>query len=85
MPITTPEWLAKHGGALVEDKPAHRWLVFLHNEPQYRLAPHPAGGKFGCEIVQTNNGRRIGSSDIRASEEEAIQSGLEVLRKALGW
>jgi hypothetical protein len=85
MPISAPEWLAKHGGTLRQDKPARRWLVILHDEPQYRLDPHPAVGKFGCEIVQTNNGRHLGSSSVCPSEEEAVQSGLEVLRKFLGW
>jgi hypothetical protein len=85
MSVATPDWLTRHAGTLAEDKPAHRWLIFLHNEPQYRLDPHPARGKFGCEIIQTNNGRHVGSSSICPSQEEAIQSGLEVLRKSLGW
>jgi hypothetical protein len=81
----TPDWVTQHGGRLARSEAAGNWLVFFNNEPQYRLDPQPAGGRFGCEIVQTNNGRHVGSGSVCPSEDEAIQSGLEILRKILGW
>jgi hypothetical protein len=77
--------VSQHDGRVIRDDATRRWLVYFHNEPQYRLDPQPAGGRFGCEIVQTNNGKHIGSASISASEEEAIQSALETLRKIVGW
>jgi hypothetical protein len=85
MTVSTPDWLVRHSGDLRLDRPTGRWLVYLDNEPQYRLEVRPAEGKFGCEIFQTNNSRHVGSGSAGVSEEEAIESGLEELRQTLGW
>jgi hypothetical protein len=61
------------------------WLVLLNGEPQYRLAPDPAAGKWGCDVTQTNNGRRLNSGGTYPTLEDALRGGLEDLRKALGW
>ena len=61
------------------------WFVLFGDEPQYRLAPTPVVGKYGCQIEQTNNGRRLDSKDTYPTPEEAVRGGLEALRKALGW
>ncbi len=85
MALTTPEWLAQRRGALREGSDRHAWFVLFGDEPQYRLAPTPVAGKYGCQIVQTNNGRRLDSTRTYATPEEAVRGGLEDLRKALGW
>jgi hypothetical protein len=85
MAVTTPDWLAKHGGALREANAGPYWLVLLDGEPQYRLTPIPAAGKYSCQVTQTVNGRRLDSGATYLSREEAIQAGLQELRKSLGW
>ena len=80
-----PNWLAIHGGRLAREANGSKWLVFLQDEPLYRLDTHPAEGKFACEIIQSNNGRHLGSSKTFSSEPEALQGGLEKLREILGW
>jgi len=83
--VATPDWLAKRGGALQASTKEGTWLVLLENSPQYRLVPIPAAGKYGCEVTQTVNGRRLEGSGTYAGSEDAIRGGLEDLRKALGW
>jgi hypothetical protein len=85
MPATTPDWLARHGGALRPRTAPNHWAVYLGNEPQYLLAVVPVAGKHGCKVTQSNNGRRLDGSASYATVEEALQGGLEDLRKALGW
>jgi hypothetical protein len=85
MPATTPDWLARHGGELRRRTPPNSWAVFLGGEPQYLLAVVPVGGKHGCKVNQSNNGNRLDSGTAYATAEEALQGGLEDLRKALGW
>jgi hypothetical protein len=83
--VATPDWLAKRGGVLQGSTNGSAWLVLLDNSPQYRLVPVPVGGKYGCEVTQTVNGRRLEGTGTYPSIEEAIRGGLEDLRKALGW
>ena len=83
--VATPDWLAKRGGTLQPSTQAGIWLVVLDGSPQYRLVPVPAGGKHSCQVTQTVNGRRLEGSRTYPSVEDAIRSGLEDLRKALGW
>ncbi len=83
--VTTPDWLAKRGGVLQPSATGSSWLVLLDNSPQYRLVPVPAAGKYGCEVIETVNGRRLERNGTYPSREDAIRGGLEDLRKALGW
>jgi hypothetical protein len=83
--VTAPEWLTKRGGVLRESTLGQRWLVLLNDEPQYRLVPIPAAGKWSCEVTQTVNGRRLDSGGTYPTLEDALRGGLEDLRKALGW
>jgi hypothetical protein len=83
--VTAPEWLTRRGGVLRESTAGGRWLVLLDGEPQYRLAPVPAAGKWSCEVTQTINGRRLDSGGTYPSLDEALRGGLEDLRQALGW
>jgi hypothetical protein len=85
MEPTIPNWLAIHGGRLARGANGSKCLVFLQDEPLYRLDTHPAEGRFACEIVHANSGRHIGSSKAFPSETEALQGGLERLREILGW
>jgi hypothetical protein len=85
MPVTTPEWLSKRGGAVQPATVGGAWMVLLNGEPQYRVTPIPVAGKFGCHVVQTINGRRLGSEGNFPTVDEAVRGGLEDLRKALGW
>jgi hypothetical protein len=85
MAITVPEWLARRGGSLRPSSDPRIWLLMFQGQPQYRLTPVPVGGKYGCAVEQTINGKRIPSPSAATSEEEAIRAGLEDLRKALGW
>jgi hypothetical protein len=61
------------------------WFVVFNNQPQYRLAPVPAGGRYSVEVLQTVNGRRLEKGNLYSSADEAIAGGLEDLREALGW
>jgi hypothetical protein len=85
MAATTPDWLTRHGGELRLRTAPHWWAVFLGGEPQYLLAIVPVAGKHGCKVTQSNNGRRLDSGTSHATLDEALQGGLEDLRKALGW
>ena len=85
MPLTTPDWLNRHGGELRHGTTGHSWFVVFDGAPQYKLVATPVGGKFGCHITQTINGLDIESASSAANAEEAVKAGLEDLRKALGW
>jgi hypothetical protein len=85
MAVTPPDWLTRHDGTLRPNPDGHSWSVLIGGEPLYRLTPVPVKGKFACEVVMTNNGKLVGESGTYNSPDEAIQGGLEALRKALGW
>jgi hypothetical protein len=85
MTLSAPEWLKQHGGSLQPDSDGRTWYVMVRGQPQHKLRPVPAGGKFSCAIVQTINGRRIESTASAATAEDALRAGLEDLRQALGW
>ncbi len=91
MNATTPEWLSRHDGELRPRVGGATWDsgptfdVWLGNEPQYRLSVVPVAGKFGSRITQTINGKRLDGGASHATPEQALQAGLEELRKALGW
>ncbi len=85
MTATTPDWLARHGGDLRPRTPPSSWAVFLGGEPLYTLTVVPVKGKYGCKVTLTNNGKRLDGGASFAGVDEALQGGLEDLRKALGW
>jgi hypothetical protein len=85
MPLTTPDWLALHDGELRPSADGRSWSVWLGGNLVYVLQVVPAGGKFACRVVQTNNGKRLDQGGVFASPEAAAQGGLEDLRAALGW
>jgi hypothetical protein len=85
MAVTTPEWLALHGGELLPSRDGRSWVVYLNKEPQYLVMPVPAEGAFGCRVSQTVNGRRLDGPATYPTPEDAARGGLEDLRKALGW
>lgn len=85
MALSTPDWLARRGGALRPATDGLSWFVDFDGEPQYRLVPFPVGGQHGCKVIQTINGRRLDGSGIHPSVEAALAGGLEDLRKNLGW
>lgn len=84
MAVPVPDWLTKRGCSLRTGPDGASFVCFA-GEPQYRLKPVPAGGRFGCEIEQTINSRRLDGKEIYPSADEAVQGGLEDLRKKLGW
>jgi hypothetical protein len=85
MAVTTPEWLAKHNGSIQECPDGNSWAVIFDNQPQYVLRPYPAGGRYSCDVMQSINGRHVGSGAIYDSADQALAGGLEDLRKILGW
>jgi hypothetical protein len=85
MMVTTPDWLARHGGELRASKDGHSWTVYFAGEPQYLLLPVPAGGQFSCRVTQTVNGKRLDGPTTSPTPEDAVRGGLEDLRKTLGW
>jgi hypothetical protein len=85
MAVATPDWLSLHGCDLRASHNGQSWTVFVNGEPQYTVVPVPAGGKYGCRVVQTNNGKRFDNAGIAETAEDAARLGLEDLRKALGW
>jgi hypothetical protein len=64
---------------------ADTFLVLIGRKPQYMLKLLPLGGKHGCNVTQTINGRRLDAGGTFSTVDEAILGGLEDLRKALGW
>lgn len=83
--MNTPEWLSKRGGGLKLASDGRTWYVMLNGTPQYSLVPAPVEGKFGCTVKETINGEPVESKSVAATADEALQAGLEDLRKALGW
>ena len=83
--MSTPDWLARHGGELRAGPLDTSWFVYFDEEPQYALTPVPVAGKHSCCVTQTINGKRLSSGSMYATQTEAMQGGLEELRKALGW
>jgi hypothetical protein len=83
--IASPEWLKSRGGELRGLPDGLAYAVMMDSKPLYVLKPVPADGKYACDLVQSNSGHRIPSDSIHASAEDAIRSGLEELRKSLGW
>jgi hypothetical protein len=61
------------------------WAVVIDGRPEYQLTVVPAEGKHTCEVLQTNNGRRLASGPLWDTAELALGSGLDDLRKSLGW
>jgi hypothetical protein len=83
--MTTPDWLAQRGGKLRPGPLNRAWFAIIDGEPQYSLMAEPARGKHSCRVTQTINGKRLDSGSTHATEAEALESGLEDLRKKLGW
>ncbi|HKA06940.1 MAG TPA: hypothetical protein VKD71_06750 [Gemmataceae bacterium] len=83
--MTTPDWLAARGGAVVKGLSERTWIVTIDDEPQYRLDILPAKGQFTCAIVQTNNSRRLDGGKIYPTPDAALAGGHEELRTFLGW
>jgi hypothetical protein len=83
--MTVPDWLKERGGDLKLGSDAHTWYFVVGGQPQYSLIAVPVGGRFGCAIRQTINGKRIDSQSVQPTVDDAIRAGLEDLRKALGW
>ena len=85
MKLTAPEWLALRGGDLKLGSDKSTWYVYFGADPEYAVNARPLGDRFGFIIRQTINGKILESDLKFASAEEAIQAGLEELRKELGW
>ena len=85
MTLDAPEWLTRHGGSLKPASDGSTCYVMLNGQPLYAVVPVPVAGKFGCTIIQTNNGKRIENNTTAGSAEEALRLGLEELRNSLGW
>ena len=81
----SPEWLARHDGSLTLGPDKATRLILFSGSPQYKVVPTPANGKFSCAVMQTVNGKRLDNGEIYPTEREAVNGGLEVLRKTLGW
>jgi len=83
--MTTPDWLMQHGGEARVSKNGLSLTAYVAGQPQYLLMLAPAAGKYGCKVVQSNNGKRLDGGASFPSAEAAFQGGLDDLRKALGW
>ena len=80
-----PDWLSRRDGALKPGIRDHILFVVLGGTPQYRLEVRPAKGKETCQVVQTNNGKRLDGGKEYADPATALAGGLDELRTALGW
>lgn len=85
MALQPPEWFTRRGGKLVLGSDHATWFAILAQQWEYSLNLVPVQGKFACVIRQANNGRQVAVSTAVASADEALQAGMEELRKALGW
>lgn len=80
-----PDWLARRGSRLLLGSDRATWYAILAQQWEYSLAVVPVQGKFACVVRQANNGRQVAVSAAVATSDQALQAGLEELRKALGW
>ncbi len=85
MSLPTPDWLTLRGCELKASKDGHSAAVYCNGQPQYLLAPIPAGGKYACRVSQTTNGKRFDGGATFPTHDDALRGGLDDLRKALGW
>ncbi len=85
MSLAAPEWLTQRGCSLRPGIDGRSSFVLFDDKPQYEVTPIPVKGKYGCEIRQTVNGKRLDGAGVYPTAAAAIQGGLEELRKALGW
>ncbi len=85
MSLASPEWLAQRGGSLRSAVDRRSVVVFFENEPQYIVTPTPISGKYGTIIKQSINGKIVPTTGTFPTGDTAIRSGLEDLRKSLGW
>ena len=85
VPFSTPDWLTLHGCELKDSTDGRSATVYMDGRPRYLLIPVPAGGKYGCRVAQTENGKRLDAGATFGTSDEALRGGLEDLRKALGW
>ncbi len=82
---TIPDWLTRHGAELRANVGDRSWAVYFGPTLEYVLTIFPVGGKYGCRVKQTINGKLLEAGTAHASPDEAKQAGLEELRKILGW
>jgi hypothetical protein len=85
MALTNPDWLTRRGGILRLHPDGASWWVVIEGRPLYMLRAIPAEGKFGSQVEETVNGKRLESKTVYSTAEEALRGGLEDLRKSLGW
>ena len=85
MSVSTPDWLARHGGELRANPGGEHYAVYFGAEPEYVLRLVPAQGKYTCRVKQTINGKHLESGTAHPTPDDAVRGGLEDLRKALGW
>jgi hypothetical protein len=85
MALTTPEWLAQHGGEAHLGKDGRSATVYFAGQIQYVLVPVPAQGAFSCRVTETINGKRLEGPKTYPTPEDALRGGLDDLRNALGW
>jgi hypothetical protein len=83
--MTTPDWLTQRGGSLKLGCDGKTWYVLIECQTDYSLVAVPSAGQFVCVIRQTTNGARIECKGTYATKGEAINAGLDELRKRLGW
>jgi hypothetical protein len=83
--LTTPDWLAQHGGELRPGLGDHTWVVLFSGQPQYRLDAIPAEGRCTCAIVEAVSGRRVDEGKEYSTPTDALRGGLDELRVKLGW
>ncbi len=83
--LAIPDWLQQRDGALTPGIRENVVFVTLGGNPLYRLESRPAQGKETCQVVQTNNGRRLDGGKEYQDRQAAIAGGLDELRTALGW
>ncbi|GIW79499.1 MAG: hypothetical protein KatS3mg105_1306 [Gemmatales bacterium] len=83
--MKTPKWLADREGDLRRHPDGQSYVVYFLGEPQFLLRPIPVRGKYSCEIEKMVNGVRLDQGETYRSVEDALQGGLEIVRKTLGW
>lgn len=80
-----PDWLQQRDGTLKPGVRDNLLFVVIGGSPLYRLEARPARGQETCQVVQTNNGRRLDGGKEYPDRQAAFAGGLDELRAALGW
>ena len=82
--MANPDWLAQHGGEARTSTDGRSMTVYLGGAPQYLLMLAPTVGRFGCKVVQSNNGQRLDSGARFRRRTRRFRAGWKICGRRWG-